>query len=357
MALIYHVRPVTPNIGNDLITMAVQGLLAEAADHPRDLITVPAKGVASAIKRGGLVASTIDDVNRMGAGVLVGPGNLFENAGLEVEPGALDALRVPMLLFSVSWGRTFDDQGRLHARTDALRTDTIVALCRKACKVLVRDEPTLRFLQTHGVQGAEIIGCPVLALKPEEVPLPRPDPRAQGAVLVSVRNPLLMNVSPRLQGRVHADVRRILDLLRAMGHRKPTLLCHDPRDLRFAAAYSDVPALYTEDPRQFLGWLRDCALSVTFRLHALLPCALLGTPSVHFSYDERALGLVGVAGLQDCDVDYVRSSDPVRQAMEMCASTDRLARAAAAARPSWARLRTATLAALSEWMRGMDQPA
>lgn len=357
MALIYHVRPVTPNIGNDLITMAVQRLLAEAANTPRDLITVPAKGVTSAIKRGGLVPPTVDDMNRMGAGVLVGPGNLFENAGLEVDLPALEALRVPMLLYSVSWGRTFDDDGRLHARTDAMRTDTVVALCRKASRVLVRDEPTMAFLQTHGVQGAEVIGCPVLALKPEEVPLPPADPRAEGAALVSVRNPVLMNVSPRLQGKVHADVRRILDTLRAMGHRKLALLCHDPRDLRFAAAYPDVPALYTESPQQFLGWLRDCALSVTFRLHALLPCALLGTPSVHFSYDERALGLISVAGLQDCDVDYVRSPDPVRRAMEMCERTEPLARAASTARPAWAKLRARTLAAFAEWMRGMERPA
>jgi len=355
MSLIYHFRPATPNIGNDLIVMALQNLVAESSGFPRNLINMPAKGATSVIKNGGLTRQTVNDINQMGAGVLIGPGNLFENNGLDVDPVALGALRVAPLVFGVSWGRTFDDAGELRPRTDAMRAETIAALCEKAVKVLVRDEPTQRYLEEIGVDGAKVIGCPVLAIEPDRLPLPGPDPRVTGRALISVRSPLLMNISPRLQGRVHFDVRRIIDALRAMGHREIALVCHDPRDLRFAAAYPDVPALYTESPVQFLSWLRDCSLCVTFRLHSFLPCALLGTPSVHFSYDERAMGLIDVARLQGCDIDYVRSADPVARAMSMCREPESLARTAASARPSWSELRRVMVSELTAWMAQMDR--
>jgi polysaccharide pyruvyl transferase WcaK-like protein len=153
-----------------------------------------------------------------------------------------------------------------------------------------------------------------------------------------------------MQGRVHFDLRRLIDGLRAHGHEKIALLCHDPRDIRFAAGYPDIPYLYTEDPLRYLAWLRDCRLNVGYRVHSLLPCALLGTPSVHLTYDERALGLIETAGLGDCAVDYIHDPDPVVTALAMCADTDRLRQAMAIARVTWAPLRHAMLHHLNQWL-------
>ncbi|MBX3066951.1 MAG: polysaccharide pyruvyl transferase family protein [Anaerolineae bacterium] len=355
MPLIYHFRPATPNIGNDLIVFALHELMAQAANKPYDLMNMPAKGVSAVIKSGGITRQTVNDINQLGSGVLIGPGNLFENNGLEVDPVALDALRFAPLIFSVSWGRIFDDQGELHPRTDAMGREAIAALCRKSSSVLVRDARTRDYLQSLGVDRLHVIGCPVLTLQPDRLPLPAPDPRAQDAVIISVRNPLLMNISPRLQGRVHLDVHRLIEKLRSMGQRKIALLCHDPRDLRFAAAYADVPVLYTESPLQYLSWLRDCRLSITFRLHSFLPCAVFGTPSVHFSYDERAVGLIETANLQECDVNYVRSADPVEQALAMVTDPDSIRRAVEAARPTWCGLQDLMCNELSTWLHGLEQ--
>jgi polysaccharide pyruvyl transferase WcaK-like protein len=356
MSLVYHFRPATPNIGNELIVMALHELIAKVANHPCDIINMPAKGVDSVIKLGGITRQVVNDINELGAGVLIGPGNLFENNGLEIDAVALDALRIPPLIFSVSWGRIFSDAGELHSRSDAMGREMIGTLCRKAGGILVRDERTQTFLQTLGIENVQVVGCPVLALEPNCLPLPSGvDSRVEGAALVSIRNPLLMNISPRLQGRVHTDVRRIIDRLYQMGYDKVALLCHDLRDLRFAAAYADVPALYTENPLQYLAWLRDCRLNVTFRLHSFLPCAVLGTPSVHFTYDERAAGLIEVAKLQGCDVDYVHAADPVEQALALCADPVFLTQTASLARPHWQNLRRIMQAGLSNWIHQMER--
>ena len=352
MALIYHIRPATPNIGNDLIVFAVHQLIAQAATQPYDLINVPAKGTDAVIKCGGLTRQNVNDINQLGGGVLIGPGNLFENNGLEVDRVALDALQFAPLIFSVSWGRIYDDGGQLHPRTDSMSPETIAALCRKSCSVLVRDARTQAYLQSLGVERVQVIGCPVLSLQPDRLPLPGPDPRATDAVLISVRNPLLMNISPRLQGRVHLDVHRLIERLRSTGRRKIALLCHDPRDLRFAAAYAHVPVLYTENPLQYLSWLRDCRQSISFRLHSFLPCAVFGTPSVHFSYDERAVGLIEASDLQACDVNYLGTADPVERALELCAEPDAMRKAFDLARPTWRRHQDLMTTELSAWLGG-----
>jgi hypothetical protein len=350
MDLVYHFRPATPNIGNDLIVFALQQLIAQEATQAFNIVNAPAKGVSSVIKSGGLTRQNVNDINQLASGVLIGPGNLFENNGLEVDPVALDALRHSPLIFSVSWGRIYDDGGQLHERTDAMRPETIAALCRKACSVLVRDASTKAYLERLGVDRVQVVGCPVLSLEPQSVPLPRPDPRAEDAVLISVRNPLLMNISPRSQGRVHMDVHRLIERLRATGRRKIALLCHDCRDLPFAAAYADVPVLYTENPVQYLGWLRDCRQSITFRLHSFLPCALFGTPSVHFSYDERAVGLIEASDLQACDMNYLGPNDPIERALELCDEPDTVRRIFDQARPTWQRHRELMKAELSTWL-------
>ena len=353
MSLVYHLRPATPNIGNDLIVFALRELLREAWTTPRDVVAVPARGVSAVIKSGGLTRQVVHDANELSDGVLIGPGNLFENNGLDVDRTALAALRVPRLIFSVSWGRIFDDRGQLHERTDAMPDATMAAVCDGASGVLVRDAATAARLAAIGVENATIIGCPVLSLDANQLPALPIDDRAAGAALLSVRHPQLMNISPRLQGRVHADVRAAIDGLRRLKHRV-VLVCHDPRDLRFAAAFPDVPSLYTEDPLVFLDWLRNAALVLTFRLHSFLPSGVFGTPAVHFSYDERALGLIDVAQLSACDVDYVRAADPVASALALASAPDALRRSQCEARRGWPALKAAMMTGLRTWTTAME---
>jgi hypothetical protein len=54
----------------------------------------------------------VHEINELGDGLIIGPGNLFENGAQGLDAQALSALRVPTMLFSVSTGRIFDRTGR-----------------------------------------------------------------------------------------------------------------------------------------------------------------------------------------------------------------------------------------------------
>jgi polysaccharide pyruvyl transferase WcaK-like protein len=335
VATVFNIRPTTPNVGNDVLAAGLESLLRSRFGDGLNLVTLGAAG-PDTLRGGGLSPRNIYEINLVADGVVIGPGNLFENGGLHVDAAALSALSVPVMLFSVSLGRIYDRDGRLAPRTDGLGRDRIEALCRLADPVLVRDRATAAALHEWGVERVEVGGCPTLTAGDE--PPPR-DPATAGCTLVSVRHPGLMSVPYAVQMRMVSHVGRVLDLLRQRGHDRLRLLCHDSRDLPFARAFPDTQVLYTEDPRRFLGWLRGCRLQVGFRLHAFLPCVAMGVPAVHISYDERAVSLIETAGLAAWDVNLIRSGDFLADVSRRLAALPRLEELRRAARPAWDALR------------------
>jgi hypothetical protein len=346
MPTIFHLRPVTPNIGNQVIVGGLVRLLEEAFPEGLNVVPLPARGRDAGFRDGGLTPRNVHQINQLADGLIIGPGNLFENGGLDVDLGALAALRVPMAIFSVSHGRIIDREGRFIPRTDSLSDDRTRAVCRAAEVTLVRDEHTLRHLESLGVERAKVIGCPSLLLSEKAPPLPV-DPRARDRILISVRHPNLMSVPFEAQGRVWLDTRRLIDRLERRG--RVALVCHDYQDLPFAAAFPDVPMLYTEDPGQFLGWLAHAALTVTFRLHAFLPAAALGTPSVNFSYDERASALIDAVGLGPWNIDYLRHPAPLMELEHRLGSLDDFDDLCESARPIQRHLAATMRDELGRW--------
>lgn len=343
MRLFYHLRPRTPNIGNDLIALGMRAAFQRSLGTGFEFAVLPAAG-GDAIKSAGLCSRNIFEANQLTGGIVVGPGNLLENGGLEIDRGALAALRRPLMLFGISHGRIRDGAGRLVDRTDSLSWDSIRDLADRAETVVVRDRATLDAFDRHGVRRRILGGCPSLWLG--EANLPPPDPEVVGAALISVRHPKLMSVPYELQGRTYFDVRRLADRLRR--GRRVLLLCHDFQDLAFARAFPDLPALYTEDPHRFLGWLRDGAVSVGYRLHGFLAACEVGTPAVHLSYDERGRSLIETVGLAEWDVDLF-ADDWLETIDDRLANLDRLEELKTVARPTRERLKQVQLDEIAGW--------
>ena len=300
-SLVFCVRPDTTNIGNDLIAMATGGLLSAVWHEPLDLVALPSAGAVRGAKSTGLDARNVYEANRLADAVIVGGGNLFENGALDVDPTAMAALQPPLGLIGVSSGRVRGRNGRLAARTDGVAPDRVAAVCAAADPVLVRDDATAGLLADLGVQRVAVAGCPALFLDRLVADLPPPDPALAGTALVSLRNPRLMSVPYPDQARTYDDVTRLVDALRSR-YDDVALLCHDYQDLAFAAGFAGIEVRYTEDPRRFLGWLRGCALSVGYRLHALLAAVALGVPALHIAYDERGEAMVDTLGLASHNV-------------------------------------------------------
>jgi len=349
---LFNVRARTRNIGNDLIALGMSAVLHKVFGSDLNVVTVPAAG-SGGMTGAGFSTCTVYDMNQMADGVIVGPGNLFENGGLDIDTDALAALQRPTMVFSVSMGRIFDRRGALVPRTDSLSADRTRALCAAAHTLLVRDSATLDHLNTLGSHTARLVGCPALFLGDVLPALPPAVPELADTVLISLRHPRLMNVPHSVQGRVPQEVRRIVDHFRGRGH-DVRLLCHDYQDLSFAQTFPDVDAMYTEDSVRFLSWMRSCRLNVTFRLHGFLSCLVLGTLSIPITYDERTMSLIETIALKPWMVCFVHSPDvlaDVRQRAEAPAPFDALKQQA---EPVWAHLRTAMIDGVREFAAQVD---
>lgn len=294
---IINIKPETTNVGNDVIQQGLYGLLREGFDVPINIISVPACAKGNPGKNIGLSSASVYEINRIADGVIVGGGNLFENGELELDQNALQALEVPMLLFSMAWGRIYNREGKLVRRSDAMPEKKVIDLCARSTTVLARDEVTLAYLRELGVSNGELGGCPGFLLASSRSLLPQPTIDVSGTVLLSVRTPERMCVSPRLQAGIRSDILGMIEVLKECGYPDIRLLCHDYRDLFFASSFPDTDYIYTENATELLAMLARCRLNVGYRLHAFIPCVSFGTPSILITYDERAESVLETTGL------------------------------------------------------------
>jgi hypothetical protein len=336
---IFCIRPKGFNVGNDAIYLGLQAALEEGFGCFVNLITLPATSKYESQARGGLTSKTIHEINQYGDGVIVGGGNLYENGELDLNIAALPRLEPPMMLFSLSRGRIYNRLDELVDRTDVMPDSSIRALNEKAMFSLARDEATLAYLKGLKLEKAVLGGCPTLYLDRIAKRLPDVAPADRGCTLVSVRNPSLMNISLQRQMRVHDEIGAILCLLRERGHSDIRLLCHDHRDIPFAASFGSMPYVYIADPHAYLALLKECRLNVTYRVHSALPCMALGTPFIKLSYDERALSLMSTMGFGDWNIDIVRSRDVLKDVADRLASLEEIERIKRSAMPRWESLK------------------
>lgn len=333
MITLFCVRPVRWNVGNDVIFIAVRQLLRDAFDGFVNIVQIPAIDGSGLV---GLLPRSIHEMNLYGHGVVVGGGNLYENGQISIDTHALGSLHPPLMLFSLSHGRIYDNRHQLVRRTDSIPDNVVKALHEHAALSLARDDATMSYLRGLGLTTPILGGCPTLLLS--KIAMPRPEIPAMEGTLVSIRDPQLMSIPLRDQARLHSTIVAIVESLQRDGFGPVRILCHDLRDLSFAASLGNVEMILADDVYAHLELLRRARLVVSFRLHAFLPCLSFGTPAVNISYDERSISLVRTIGLGDWDIDFVRSSDVVAEVRDRCARLDDLAKLREAAQPIWQQL-------------------
>jgi len=308
---IFCIRPKGFNVGNDAIYLGLQASLEEAFGCFVNLITLPATSKYESQVKGGFTSKSIHEINQYGHGVIVGGGNLYENGELDLNTESLRCLEPPMMLFSLSRGRIYNQRDDLVERTDVMPDSLIKALNQKAEYSLARDKATYVYLQSLGLERVQLGGCPTIYLKRIENRLPQVSPSDRGCTLISVRHPSLMNISLQRQMRVQDEIWNIIGLLREDGHDDIRLLCHDHRDIPFAASFGSLPYVYISDPYAYLALLKHCKLNITYRVHSALPCMAFGTPFIKLSYDERAISLMDTVGYGGWNIDIVKAESVV----------------------------------------------
>jgi hypothetical protein len=330
---IFCVRPHTLNIGNDAIFLGLRQLMREVFQEPFNLVQVPAVQREGRDALGGLLPRTLHQMNLYGDGVIVGGGNLYENGELDVDVHALAALRLPLMLFSLSHGRIYDHRHCLVARTDVMPAPEVVALNERAAVSVVRDDASLAYLRALGISKASVGGCPSLLVS--RLPAMPTVAGGTGGTLLSLRNPQLMSIPLRDQARLHGTIVGIMEALEGHGFGPVRLLCHDTRDIAFASSLGELEYLVPDDVHSYLELLRRARLVVSFRLHAFVPCLSFGTPAINISYDERSLSLVRTLGFESWDIDLVRARDVVADVRDRLARLDDYADLRRRAEPRW----------------------
>ena len=321
VTLLFRIRPATPNIGNDAIGAATSELLRSVLGAGTNIVDLPAHATSGGL--GGLTARQVYDMNRSADGVVIGGGNLFENGQLDARRAGRRRAPRPAPADRALTRADPRPRRALVDRTDAMAAD--------------RDPPP----GTEGDRNArarpQLAGDASLPRRrqgrgrrvPDAVPRPQSErrPPTTDGCCVSVRHPGRMSVPPPVQWRVADDVRRLIAAARSEHGDSVFVVCHDYADIEFARGFPETPLLYFDDAREYFEALRRCRLSLTYRLHAFLPCLAFGTPSVHVSYDERGREAVATAGMGDWDIDLLRERDVVEAVMARARNLDRVRRA------------------------------
>lgn len=305
---IFCIRPKGYNIGNDAIFLAMRHFLKTVFGYAPNIITLPASTKYESHAKAGLTAATIYEMNQYGNGVIVGGGNLYENNELDVDLNALNSLEIPLFLFSLSRGRIYNRYGVLADRTDVMPDEKLLRLNQKALLTLARDKVTQNYIRTLGIGSCGLCACPTLFLNAIASTLPEVSHQERGLTLISIRHPSLMSIPLKKQAEVIESIRAIAAYYTAEGH-NVKLLCHDRRDIPFAAGFVGVEYLYIEDVHVYLSLLKACRLNISFRLHATLPCLSFERPIINISYDDRAKSLIETIGFGECNIDIMETPD------------------------------------------------
>ncbi|MGB3588946.1 MAG: polysaccharide pyruvyl transferase family protein [Tunicatimonas sp.] len=305
MINLYSIRPKGFNIGNDVIYLGLNHFIRNAFKENFNVISLPATSKYESHKKAGVSSQTVYEVNQFGHGLIIGGGNLYENGELEVNPIALKALEKPTMIFSVSRGKIYNKALELVDRTDVMSDDKIALLNQRADFSLSRDKATHEHIRQLGCDNI-LGGCPTLFIDeiPQHlVPIMESD---RTDALISVRTPTLMSIPVVYQYDLREQILGMIALLREKGYANIKLLCHDHRDIPFAASFSEVDYLYTEDVYTYLTYLRNTRLNLTFRLHSFIPCLAYNVPTIKISYDQRAISMLDTIGLDDWNINLLK---------------------------------------------------
>jgi len=304
MINIYCIRPKGFNIGNDVIHVALNHFLRSAFKENLNIISLPATSKYESQKKAGLNSQTVYEINQFGHGLIIGGGNLYENSELEINPMALKALEVPMMLFSLSRGKIFNKRNELVDRTDVMTDDKIIMLNNRADISLSRDLATTAYINDLGVKN-KLGGCPTLFLNETPLHMVPISKENMTDALISVRTPSLMSIPVDKQYAVKDELLEIISILKSKNYQNIKLFCHDHRDIPFAASFSDIDYLYTDDVYTYLTYLRNTRLNVTYRLHSFLPALAFNVPAIKISYDQRALSMLETIGMDKWNINMV----------------------------------------------------
>jgi len=321
MINLYCIRPKGFNIGNDVIHLALNHFIKSSFNQNLNIISIPATSKYESQKKAGLNPQTIYEINQFGHGLIIGGGNLYENGELEINQTALKALDVPFMIFSLSRGKIYNKNHELVDRTDVMTDSNIISINKKADISLSRDIATYEYIKNLGCDNI-LGGCPTLFINeiPQHmVPISEVD---KTDALISIRTPGLMSIPVENQYALRDQLLNIINTLKDKGYNNIKFLCHDHRDIPFAASFKEVKYLYTDDVYTYLTYLKNTRLNITYRLHSFLPALAFDVPTIKLSYDQRALSMLETVGMNEWNINILKQDSVEEVKKRICSLGD-----------------------------------
>ena len=263
----------------------------------------------------GLTKCAVERANQTADLIIVGGSNLYEGNyrwrwGVHLETGALEKLRVPLLLLGIGSGSNFNSA--MHRPSKRAKNE--IRLINDYARLSgVRDVTTLEWLHQLGVAKAQMTGDPATFIFNEPA-------RTQhdGPILIALPprrfwNSKLQFWTVRRRGRaMFRGLAALAKTLLAAGERV-IVVCNDPADL--AIGKSLFPnVLCPETPEEYFPLLSSSRVVVSGRLHTAVAAFSLGVPFVLLNVDQRTNGFIKTYQLESWSI--VPSVDRMERDLE-----------------------------------------
>lgn len=291
---IAHIYPkYDSNTGDHFVQLGILKLLRERLGEFDYVPLSNKRDCPDAAEPVGITRQSLPVIN--GTDLLViGGSNLYEVGngrwGVVVEPEALDALTVPVLLVGIGsgWSFAFPQFPEMPEPVAA----EIRRLHERARGSSVRDDLTARVLARHDIGPCTVTGCPAGFLGEEPL---RPVGRGVvGIPFLPRRMHARSSLWPatrrsptyRRRRQMTALFHGLLESLRGEGL-ETRILVHDAADLPLAKRLLGSGYTYEKDPSRMLDAIRECDVIVGFRLHAGIAGLGFGIPVIPVLSDGR----------------------------------------------------------------------
>lgn len=306
---IHHFYPRTNNIGDHFVQRGIERMVRRVRPEATvELFDVNGRGQAGVDY--GLTHRAVERANNEADFIIVGGSNLYEGNyrwhwGIHLETGALEKLRIPLLLLGIGSGSNFNSP--LHRPSKRAKHE--IRIINDYARLSgVRDVITLEWLHRLGVAKAQLTGDPATFIFNE--PARR---KHDGHVLIALPPRRFWSSkrqfwTVRLRGRpMFRALVSLAKTLLAEGERV-IVICNDPSDLSIAKSLfaGVLSVVCPQTPEDYFYLLSASRAVVSGRLHTAIAAFSLGLPFVLLNVDQRTDGFIKTYQLERWSIEPSR---------------------------------------------------
>lgn len=296
--VIHHYCPHTFNVGDHFV---IHSLRQHIRKHIPNAVFMPRsisqnRGWGAPFR---LRGENIGFSNKYADAVIVGGSDNYRNWALRIDGEEIKKLQPPLFLLGLGVSSNNLNEKPLIGQDKYFQD--IKNTNEKALISTVRDQLSLDFLRSLGIEKAVMTGCPSLFLSETNRFIHNP----KGDLILTFPFPVNKQVMPE---RFEILLKLIGIILKRYGKEKVVIACHDDRDLPAVQEFfPNARIFYSNYTEDYYPIYQNALMVLGSRLHGNLMAASQGTPFLNIDIDIRGQGFTKTFGLERWNLEY---SDP-----------------------------------------------